>query len=339
MENPSTAQRLPRVSFAMPVLNAGNLLEDALKTIRAQDYPDVEIVVADGMSTDNTRDICRRYNCVIVGNVRVEAEIGVELARQRATGEFVFVMAADNGCPHPQWIKQMIAPFLDDPEVLGVYTKMVPAPDDSSVNTYLCELHVDPFTWFVFGDTAHPDHFGRAYPVIADKGSYVIYRFNVRRFPLIAWAQGFGVRKSYQRDAATIGDDILPIIQMIEQGKRLAYVPKAGVYHHHLTGFKSFLKKYRARVLGNLYRRAFGMHNRTKYITPERKLRTYLWLIYGCTLVGPLLHSLVWFVRSGKFFWLWHFPATVCLAYITVFEVFRFYLAKMFKPAKTEQKA
>lgn len=338
MDNASTAQRWPRVSFAMPVLNAGNLLEDALKTIRAQDYPDVEIVVADGMSTDNTRDLCRKYNCVIVDNARVEAEIGVELARQRATGEFVFVMAADNGCPHPQWIKQMVAPFLDDPEVLGVYTRMVPAPEDSSVNTYLCELHVDPFTWFVFGNTAHPDHFGRAYPVIADKGSYIIYQFNVRRFPLIAWAQGFGVRKSYQRDPATIGDDILPIIQMIEQGRRLAYVPKAGVYHHHLTGFKSFLKKYRARVLGNLYRRAFGMHNRTKYITPERKFCTYLWLIYGCTLIGPLLHSLLWFVRSGKLFWLWHFPATVCLAYITVFEVFRFYVAKIFKSVKTEAK-
>src|SRR5207249_87291 len=94
MDNASTAQRWPRVSFAMPVLNAGALLEDALKTIRAQDYPDVEIVVADGMSTDNTRAICRKYNCVIVDNLRVEAEIGVELARQRATGEFVFVMAA-----------------------------------------------------------------------------------------------------------------------------------------------------------------------------------------------------------------------------------------------------
>jgi len=36
-------------------------------------------------------------------------------------------MAADNGCPHPQWIKQMIAPFLEDAEVIGVYTRMVPA--------------------------------------------------------------------------------------------------------------------------------------------------------------------------------------------------------------------
>ncbi len=326
-----TAPLWPRVSFAMPVLNAGHLLEQALKTIRAQDYPDVEIVVADGMSTDNTREICRKYNCVIVDNARVEAEIGVELARQRATGEFVFVMAADNGCPHPQWVKQMVTPFLDDPDVIGVYTKMVAASWDSSVNRYLCELHVDPFTWFVFGNTAHPDHFSRAYPVLVDKGSYIVYQFDVKRFPLIAWAQGFGVRRSYQRDPATIGDDILPIIQMIEQDRRLAYVRQAGVYHHHLTGFKSFLKKYRARVLGNLYRRAFGMHNRTRYITRERKLRSYLWLVYGCTFVGPLLHALFWSLRSGKAFWLYHFPACVCLAWITVFEVFRFYFGKLFK--------
>jgi glycosyltransferase involved in cell wall biosynthesis len=330
MTDSSTAQ-WPRVSFTIPVLNGGAIIEDVLKTIRAQDYPDVEIVVADGMSTDNTREICRKYNCLIIDNVRVEAEIGVELARQKASGQFVFVMAADNGCPHPQWIKQMVAPFLDDPEVIGVYTRMVPAPWDSSLNTYLCELHVDPFTWFVFGKTAHPDHFKRAYPVLVDKADYAIYQFTVKKFPLIAWAQGFGVRKSYQRDPATMGDDILPIIQMIEQGRKLAYVPKAGVYHHHLTDFKSFLKKYRARVLGNLYRRAFGIHNRQKYISTARRLRTYLWLVYGCSIIGPLLHALFWFLRSGKTFWLWHFPACVCLACITVFEVLRFYAAKPFK--------
>src|SRR5204863_2361791 len=86
------AQPWPRVSFTMPVLNAGAILEDALKTIRSQDYPDVEIIVADGMSTDNTREICRRYDCIVIDNVRVEAEISVELARQKASGEFVFVM-------------------------------------------------------------------------------------------------------------------------------------------------------------------------------------------------------------------------------------------------------
>src|SRR3954464_9595374 len=219
-----TQERWPRVSFAMPVLNAGKLLESALRTIRAQDYPNIEIVVADGMSTDNTREICLKYNCVIVDNIRVEAEIGVELAREKATGEFIFVMAADNGCPHPQWIRQMIAPFLADPRIMGVYTRMTPAPGDSSVNTYLCELHVDPFTWFVFGSAAHPDHFGRVYPVLENKENYIVYQFNAKRFPLIAWAQGFGVRKSYQRDPTTIGDDILPIIQMIEQGQLLAYV-------------------------------------------------------------------------------------------------------------------
>ena len=73
------------------------------------------------------------------------------------------------------------------------------------------------------------------------------------------------------------------------------------------------------------------MHNRTKYITTERKFRTYLWLVYGCTLVGPLCHGLFWFARSRKAFWLWHFPACVGLAYITVFEAGRFYLAKLFK--------
>src|SRR5258706_4335283 len=101
MANSMTAPLWPRVSFAMPVLNAGHLLEQALKTIRAQDYPDGEIVVADGMSTDNTRESCRKYNCVIVDNARVEAEIGVELGRQRDAGAVVVGLAAKNRCAQP----------------------------------------------------------------------------------------------------------------------------------------------------------------------------------------------------------------------------------------------
>ena len=326
------ALHLPKISFTVPVLNAGAILETCLKSIRVQDYPAhlVEIVVADGMSTDNTREICRKYDCIVVDNIRVEAEIGVELARAQATGEFVFVMAADNGLPTPQWIRQMIQPFMDRADVAGVFPRMIPAPEDTSLNAYLCELHVDPFTWFVFKDAAHPDNFGRVYPVVADIGSYVIYQFNVPEFPLVAWAQGFGVRKSYQRDPDTIGDDILPIIRMIEEGRHIAYVRNAGVFHHHLTDFASFRKKYRARVIGNLYRRAFGMHNRTQYISRKRRFRSYVWLIYGCTALGPLCHAVSWWVSRRQRLWLWHFPATVSLAWITVVEVARFYARKLF---------
>jgi len=125
---------------------------------------------------------------------------------------------------------------------------------------------------------------------------------------------------------------------MIEQGKRLAYVPRRAFTTIISPGSKASSKKYRARVLGNLYRRAFGMHNRTKYITSERKLRTYLWLIYGCTLVGPLLACIRVVFSVQEAFWLWHFRRPFAW-HTSPSSSVSVYFAKISKPAKTEQKS
>jgi alpha-1,6-rhamnosyltransferase len=42
------------LSIVMPCLNRVDFVGEALESIYAQDYPDVEVVVADGGSTDGT---------------------------------------------------------------------------------------------------------------------------------------------------------------------------------------------------------------------------------------------------------------------------------------------
>ncbi len=53
---------LPFVSVVMPCLNEEGYIEDCLRSVLAQDYPKdrVEILVADGMSMDRTREILAR---------------------------------------------------------------------------------------------------------------------------------------------------------------------------------------------------------------------------------------------------------------------------------------
>jgi len=50
------------VSILMPVLNGELLLTQALDSLLAQDYKNLEIVILDNMSTDRTRAICERYS-------------------------------------------------------------------------------------------------------------------------------------------------------------------------------------------------------------------------------------------------------------------------------------
>lgn len=48
----------PLVQIGLPVYNGADFLEDALDCLRAQDYVNIEIVISDNASTDETPEIC-----------------------------------------------------------------------------------------------------------------------------------------------------------------------------------------------------------------------------------------------------------------------------------------
>lgn len=52
---------LPRVSVIVPSLNHGDDLERALCSVLDQDYPDLELIVIDGNSNDQTRQVLDHY--------------------------------------------------------------------------------------------------------------------------------------------------------------------------------------------------------------------------------------------------------------------------------------
>lgn len=55
------ASNQPLVSFGVPVYNDAQRLRNSLDHLLNQDYPDLEIILADDGSTDGSREICRAY--------------------------------------------------------------------------------------------------------------------------------------------------------------------------------------------------------------------------------------------------------------------------------------
>ena len=51
----------PRISVVTPTLNQGAFLEETLRSVLGQDYPDLEYIVVDGGSSDDTPAILERY--------------------------------------------------------------------------------------------------------------------------------------------------------------------------------------------------------------------------------------------------------------------------------------
>jgi GT2 family glycosyltransferase len=54
--------RRPRVSIGVPVFNGARHLASCLDSLLAQTYDDLEIVVSDNASTDDTAAICSAYS-------------------------------------------------------------------------------------------------------------------------------------------------------------------------------------------------------------------------------------------------------------------------------------
>ncbi len=112
---PNKTESHPMVSVIIPVKNGGDTIKDLLDSLMQADYPQdkLEIIVIDGHSTDNTREIVSQYNFKLL----MEERRGINAARntgiKHCKGKIIAFTDSDCVVP-PDWIKLIVQNFQDE---------------------------------------------------------------------------------------------------------------------------------------------------------------------------------------------------------------------------------
>jgi glycosyltransferase involved in cell wall biosynthesis len=121
----------PLVSVLMTVYNNGPYVAEAIESALGQTYPNVEVVVVDDGSDDESLEVVRRYPRVKSAS---QPRGGIGVARNAAvamaTGDFFTFLDADDRFP-PDKLQIQLKAFEEDPtlEVVYGYVREFMSPD------------------------------------------------------------------------------------------------------------------------------------------------------------------------------------------------------------------
>jgi glycosyltransferase involved in cell wall biosynthesis len=108
-----------KISVIIPTFNSAKTVEDTIKSIISQNWPDIQVIIQDGGSTDGTKEIVAKYPAAMSG-WHATPDNGIYDAMNkginRATGEVVAILNSDDVWL-PGTLKRVAEVFSRNPDV------------------------------------------------------------------------------------------------------------------------------------------------------------------------------------------------------------------------------
>lgn len=205
----------PLVSVDIRTLNSAGTLEETLKSVKKQTYPNIEILVCDGHSRDGTVGIAKRYGArVIYENKLGDARHKVFV---NSLGKYVISLDSDQVMD-----KNLISECVrlcksKDYDALIISEKSFVTHDTYlekliAYDKYLIDKDRDGNQVF---DTACPRFFKKDIVLSID------------------WP-----------NQLTIFDDTILYAMLLKRGARVEYLKKPSIWHHEVGSWTVFIKKF-----------------------------------------------------------------------------------------------
>jgi glycosyltransferase involved in cell wall biosynthesis len=272
----------PLVSVNIPTYNSAKTLEETLKSIKNQTYPNIEIVVIDGYSKDGTIKIAQDYRCKVGYKLAVGAarKLGVEMS----SGKYIFFIDSDqtiNEATIEECVNECEGNSWD--EITLFERSMI------LNNTYL-ERVIEYDKW-VFHSLEDDD---------AKMGAAIPRFFKKKIFSEITWPSELFM---FEHNAI--------YIETLKHGAKVKFRPDLNIYHYEQNTLSKYfikffhygqsyficLKKYPTYVAAHsLPRRAYF----TKKAFDKPDLWVGLLVLYFIKAFAAGLGGLAYLIRGGK---------------------------------------
>lgn len=128
----------PKISLVTVCFNSAATIEDTIKSVACQTCPDIEYIVVDGLSTDTTLEIVRRYDGVVTTLIS-ERDKGLYDAMNKgiahATGDIIGLINSDDVLADENVLAAVARAFVDNPGVDACYGDLCYVKSDDLTQT------------------------------------------------------------------------------------------------------------------------------------------------------------------------------------------------------------
>src|SRR5712691_5186264 len=117
----------PLVSIGISIWNGELFFAETLDSLLAQDYENIEIIILDNLSVDNTSSICKEYARkdkrvrYILDNEKTDVIEGQKRVFSHARGEY-FMIACDDDVYAPSYVSSLMNLMRSDPSIGLAYS-------------------------------------------------------------------------------------------------------------------------------------------------------------------------------------------------------------------------